>query len=314
MQYWKLSAAMLGLLWLSTPVVQAANVTVDCSKKASVSTALGKLDRSVANTITIVGTCTEDVLVSGHRDLTIVGSAGAGIAAASTSSIAVYIESNSRVTLRDLAISGGQQSVYCGGRSTCILNSLSIQAGTGNGVSIQSQSSADVIGNTSITGPTQTGLGVFGASSANVGPNVNISGATANGGGTAVFVQDGSFLRADGGNFSGNDNGVFADRGAVVKLLGSTVTNNSFTNADGVKSGSGVFVRASTVQLGGGTYTGNDFGVVVNDLSYTTFQGNIKVENNTVQQIVCSAPTAITQPKNFPPAIGALCPYAPPSP
>lgn len=315
MQMGRMAATVVGLFMLSAPSTHAANVTVDCSKKASINTALGKLDRSVANVVTVVGTCTEDVRVSAHRDLTIVGSAGTGIVATTADSLPMYIESNSRVTLRDISISGGAETVSCTDRSTCVLNSVVVSGGRFGGVSVQKQSSADLIGNTLISNITGTGLGVFGASSANVGPNVAITGVrVGNGSGYAISLLDGSFIRVDGGTISDNENGVSADRGSVVKLLGTTVTNNTFIRPnDGQRIGTGVWARASTVQLNGGTYSGNNFGVIVNDLSYLTLQGNISVANNTEQQVVCTSTTSITQPKNLS-SIGGLCPYAPPAP
>jgi hypothetical protein len=314
MQMGRMAATVVGLFMISAPSIHAANVAIDCSKKASINTALGKLDRSVANVVTVAGACTEDVQVSAHRDLTIVGSAGAGIVATTADSLPMYIEANSRVTLRDISISGVAETVSCNDRSTCVLDSVVVSGGRFGGVSVQKQSSADLIGNTLISNIAGTGLGVFGASSANVGRNVSITGVrVGNGSGYAISLLDGSFIRVDGGTLSNNENGVSADRGSVVKLLGTTVTNNTFTRGDGQEIGTGVSARASTVQLSGGTYSGNNFGVIVNDLSYVTLQGNISIAGNTQQQIVCTSPTSITQPKNLG-GIGGLCPYVPPAP
>ena len=278
------AAAAAAILFMATASAQAANVTVDCNKKASINSALGKLDRSVANTVTIVGTCVENVVVNSHRDLTIVTNGGGVAADVATVSdtIPMYIQGNSRVTLRGLAMSGGGQVVYCDDRSTCILDGVTVSGGLYGGVSAQKQSSLDIVGTTSIAGSGGNGLGVFGASSANVGANVTISGH----GGSGVAVQDGSFLRVDGGTISGNDSGVFVDRGALAKLLGTQITSNT--------GGSGVFVRASSVQLSGATITGNSSGVFLEHLSFVAFQGGTSVSGNPGGNVICSRPTSTT--------------------
>ena len=61
--------ALVGSL-VATPA-QAATVTVDCSKKASINAELAKLDKFAVNVLVVSGLCVEDVVIDGHRDLTI---------------------------------------------------------------------------------------------------------------------------------------------------------------------------------------------------------------------------------------------------
>jgi hypothetical protein len=285
-------ALMLGMPVLSA---QAANVAVDCTKKASVNVALGKLDRSVANTVTITGTCTEDVVVSAHRDLTIVGNAGAGLIASvlsgNTATNTVTVNGNSRVTLQSLSITGGSQGVYCDDRSTCVLKNIAIQGGQDGGLSVQKQSSADVLDG-SIVNSQNNGVGVFGASSVNVrsdsSPNpVQISG-HANFG---LVVQDGSFARVDGATISSNGTGASADRGAVLKLLGTNVSGNT---------GDGVIVRASSLQITGSVTNNGNNGIWVRKLGFVAFtpsQGQtVTVTGNAGQSVFCENVTSSTQP------------------
>jgi hypothetical protein len=298
-QHMKMNVGALGVLLVCAPFLstQAANVLVDCSKKASVNTALGKLDRSVANTVTINGTCTEDVVISAHRDLSIVGNAGAGLVATVLSGVTatntVTVNGNSRVTLQSLSITGGSVGVYCDDRSTCVLKNVAIQGGQDGGLTVQKQSSADVLGSSSITNSGGIGIGVYGASSVNVGdsdeatapPGPVISGH----GYYGLFAQDGSFLRTDNATISGNGAGVGAERSAVIKILGaqSKVINNA---------GEGVWVRASTAQLGG-LISGNNPGpgVSIAPLAFVRFAG-ATVTGNSGKSVLCQTPTSITSP------------------
>jgi hypothetical protein len=273
----RMGAAIALVLAVPVSSVNAASIAVDCNKKASVNAALGKLDRSAANTLTISGSCTENVVVSGHRDLTIVGATGASLTATVVSgdnaTDTVTINGNSRVTIQSLLINAGQQGVYCDDRSACILKNVTISGGTVGGLSVQKQSSADVLGTSSIAGSGGNGIGVFGASSVNVGdsddpaapPGPVISGHA----GAGAQVQDGSFLRTDNVTFSNNGFGVFADRGAVIKILGalSAVTGSAYD---------GISVRASTAQVAGtisGPGARGGSGGGLKQLAYVQFNG-----------------------------------------
>jgi hypothetical protein len=290
-----LTAYAAALLVVPVMSGNALNVTVDCGKKASLNVALSKLDRSVTNVVTVLGTCKEDIVVSGHRDLTIATSTGGVLEAsnATADSIPLFINGNSRVTLKSLTVTAGSQGVYCDDRSTCVLQDVQITGGEFGGLSVQKQSSADVLGTTRITGSTGSGIGVFGASSVNVGSGVVISGHQGpDDSGSGVTVQDGSFLRTDGVTISGNDTGVFVDRGAVAKVLSSTISGNAVA---------GLFVRASTVQLRS-DISGSGVGVQVGPLSFVAIQGGAFSNNTT--NVTCG-PTVFVQPLGTCPAPAA---------
>src|SRR5215813_7139367 len=140
-------------LLLAAPVfsAQAALVTVDCTKKGTTLTAaLAKLTKSIANTVTISGTCAEDVSVSGYADLTLIGNPGAAITGTLTPSagITLNIAGASHVTVQSLTINGGPSQgatgAMCTDRSLCVFRNVIIQGGGGpgqTGLSLQNQSS-----------------------------------------------------------------------------------------------------------------------------------------------------------------------------
>lgn len=306
---WVGAGVLLGVPALS---VHAASVVVDCSKKASITTALGKLDKSVANSVQVIGTCTENLSIQGHKDLTITGTGGAGVAGASAASDTVYVAGGSRVTLQDLTVSGGYQGVGCDDRSTCRLINVSVQqAASTNGWAVyaQKQSAVDIYGSpaSGISNNAGGGVGVFGNSSVNVGPATQNGGdpgptISGNSGNSGFQVQDGSFLRVDNAVITGNGGfGVNADRGAVVKLFGSNISNNAF---------SGVKIRASVAQIGSqatfqAKISGNgNFGVQVQQLAYATLQGlsgdgvspdlPVAIDgNNAGFSVACQFPTSV---------------------
>ena len=285
--------AGVALLVLSAPVatVQAAVVSVDCTKKgASINAALAKLDRSLSNTVNVVGTCTENVLVNGHRDLTIAAQGAATLSPSDANSSTVDAIGSSRLTLSGFTINGGAFGVECDDRSVCQLQRVNIVGGTFGGLGLQKQSSADVVGG-SIINSAQNGIGVFGASSVNVISEENGGPVVLSGHGSyGIFAQDGSFVRIDGGSITGNNNGAGGDRGAVLKLLGTTISGNS---------GTGVFVRASTAQVAGNVTGNGSHGIWVRALGYLVFAGTTDLSGNGGDSVRCDNVTATTNPKTL---------------
>lgn len=280
------------VLILSAPFVasHAAIVAVDCTKKgASVNGALAKLDRSLSNTVNINGSCTENVVVDGHRDLSLVAVGTVSLSALASNTATVRVIGSSRVNLSGFTINGGSVGVECDDRSVCVLRSVNIVGGSSGGLSLQKQSSVDVFDG-SIINSGGTGVGVYGASSVNIRSEASPNPVVISGHSTGIFAQDGSFVRVDGATISGNGSGAFGDRGAVLKLLGTTITGNTYQ---------GVIVRASTLQLLGSVTNNGWHGVEVRRLGYVVFAGNTDLTGNTGQSVQCDHVTSVTQPQNL---------------
>ena len=314
MQKRRILGVTLALL-LAAPVfsVQAALVSVDCSKRGTTLTAaIAKLTKSVANTVTISGTCTEDVSVSGHADLTLIGNPGANITGTLTPSAGttLNVTGGSRITVQSLTINGGPSEgatgASCTDRSVCVFKNVVIQGGGPSqiGLSLQNQSSADILGATVIRN-SDTGLGVFGASTVNMKPDVaGAAGPVISGNGSVgAIVQDGSFLRTDDVRITGNGTGVLAQRGAVIKILSSS-SLNGLGSVDS-NAGDGVVVRASVAQVGVNVANNGGNGVFIRQLAFATvfdgldFSGNgggfaVKCEDpvtSVSQGVPCNTPS-----------------------
>jgi len=240
------SVVLLSSTW--STFAHAALATVDCGKRGGIQAALDKFDKSLANSLTLVGTCTEVVTVSGHRDLTIIGGPGVSLTAP-VEAIATLRILGSRVAVNDLVVSGGgglaNNAVSCDDRSVCILQNVSARD-AGTGVGVQKQSSVDIIGSpaTVISGNSNAGIGVYGQSSANITQAVALEqpGITISGNGFGIQAIDGSFVRVENAQIINNSSdGIFGDRGVVYKVFGTNVSGNG---------NRGAFIRASTLQVG----------------------------------------------------------------
>jgi len=291
------SVVLLSSAWCTS--AYAASATVDCGKKGGIQAAVDKFDKSLTNSLTLVGACAEIVTVSGHRDLTIIGGPGASLTA-TVQAIATLRILGSRVAVSNLVVSGGgglaNTAVSCDDRSVCILENVSARDAA-TGVGVQKQSSVDIIGSPAIviSGNSQAGIGVFGQSSANISPAVasDQPGITVSGNGFGIQAIDGSFVRIENAQITGNQGfGLFGDRGAVYKVFGTNVSANG---------GQGAFMRASTLQVGPqfgfpASFANNTGpGVQLASLSYATVSATIESNGGAYPSGVDCAPSAVLQ-------------------
>lgn len=227
---------------------QAANLGVNCDKHESIHKALHLLaitNPQGPNTITVVGSCRDNIVVHSMDRLTLITKQGASITDRSGGTLPVVdIEDSQRVTLQGFTINGGgNRGVVCNTASLCYL--------TGN----------------TIQGPGRFGVNVLGGSRAFLESNV---------------IQNwgrGSFINGGAQVFSSND--VFQGNGgsAIAVLLAYfESTNSSFNN-----NGDGIEAGGSGLVLYGGTISGNDgIGVRLLGNASAGFQGPTITGNGNV--------------------------------
>ncbi len=297
-----IAAAMLFLL-MPVALAFAGSSSVNCNKK-SLATVIDKLDKTASNIVEISGNCIEDILISGHADLTLIGIGGASITATIlwdpeaedpfSATTSLHIE-NSKVTVVDLTIFGGTQGVFCDNRSQCILTDVTILAGLG-GIYVQGQSALDLIGTSSVNGAQDNGIQVFGASSVNLRPtwafgyDRDEAGPVIIGSGfTGLFVSDGSFLRADNVTVSNSAYGVWAQRNSTLKFITTAVGTGAIYNTS-----VGIRLRSTSTGQIIGVVSNNGLGIQVGPLSY--FQDNGVAFSGNGTDVDCDHATSVSSP------------------
>jgi len=202
---------------------EAAALTVNCDKKQTIHETLKLLDAvhlPGPHTLSVVGSCRENILIHSADRLTLIAKNGASITDHSGGALAVVdIEDSHSVTLQGFTINGGSAGVSCGASSVCHL--------TGNAVQ-------DVLG---------VGVNVSSGSHAFLESNV-----IQNNAGAGAIAGDGSQM------FSSND--VFQNNATQGVNLGAgayfVASNSSFLN-----NGIGIVASASNLLLHGGTISGS---------------------------------------------------------
>jgi hypothetical protein len=242
-------------------------VKVDCNKKGSINaalTALSKTGMTRGVTITVTGTCHEDVLVQGFDRLTLLTTTGATIEDPSGgTSITIDIEDSHSVTLQGFTVNGGVSGVLCGGVSVsvCYLTGNTIQSSLFSGVLVSTASSAILIGNV-----VQNNFGR--GMTANLNASAISTNDTFRSNASSGIVANQGYVFATTltieNNSSDGSAGILALNRAAIRIEGSTITGNG---------GAGSAVQAgSEAWFDGTNVTGNSGdGVVVKDLSFVRF-------------------------------------------
>jgi hypothetical protein len=147
---------------------QGINLKVNCGQKAlgtlpTINAALKLLAPSMTNTVTVSGSCNENVQIQGFDRLTLISTTGATINDASGGqSTVVDIEDSRHVTLQGFTINGGLDGVVCGNASVCYLTANTIQSSVGQeGVGVGNGSRAFLTNNVIKNNGTRTQIQVL---------------------------------------------------------------------------------------------------------------------------------------------------------
>jgi len=207
----------------ASQLAQAANLTVNCDNKETIHKAvklLANTNPQGPNTISVAGSCRENIVIQSMDRLTLITKKGASITDRSNGSLAVVdIEDSHSVTVQGFTIIGGGEGVNCGSASVCYLTGNTIQDGAGSGVGV--------------------GRGSHAFLESNVIQNYN--------GGRGATVDDGSQMFSSNDIFQGNELGVVLGDGVYFVASNPSILNN----------GVGILAAASNLLIHGGTISGS---------------------------------------------------------
>lgn len=244
----------------------AVDLNVKCGHKGLPNTINGALkllkllNPEGPNTLTVSGTCKENVLIQGFNRLTLRTTTGATINDASGGTgFVVDIDDSTDIKLNGFTINGGVLGVSCGNFSVCRFNGNTIQGASVAGIQlVQSRAKfgANTLQNNS------TGFVVNDVSSVRTSGGLVIQQNLVDG----VNVDAGGSFESFGDTIQNNaGNGVASYNHGYLFLLGTTITGN----------GMGVAVLGqSAADFANNVIIGNGYdGVLVKDLSYASFFG-----------------------------------------
>jgi len=249
-------------IW-ATSAARAANINVNCNKKETIHKALKLVaaqNPGGPNTITVSGSCKDNLVIDGFDRLTLITKNGASISDASDGTLAVvFVHDSQSFHLQGFTINGGADGVDCVGASVCYLWSNTIQSSLGQqGVGVGGGSRAILVGNT-IQNNTQRGLTVNGGGQV-FSNSDTFSGNTS----AAIVANSGTYFTAD--ICSITNNGADGSAAVVVtdhtaaRLISCTISANK---GDGVDVQRGSEVRFDAYDGPGTVTTNGGVGVAV---------------------------------------------------
>ena len=303
----------LGILVLSVLVASVAlaemptpSTAVDCNQGQSLNGTLAKLNKQGPNTVTVSGTCTEYIQISGFENLTLQGLAGATLVEPSTGTNQLgflFIGSSRSVTVDGFSIQAsttGAGAVAIGHGSTDIrLRHLNITGGS-SGISVFEQSQVSIAYVTA-QDPGFTTLGVYDLSDVHLERSLfqNTSGALWH---VGLFVGA-SHITMYGTTINNMQVGIDAYAGSIIDVLtftsyyqtsGSTdvvINNSAGTSYNGVTVDAGGSLNVTGAKLlinkPGQTWGGTTGGVLLTDASsMTTSNRNLVITGSNGQGVM----------------------------
>lgn len=263
MKKWGIGSLLMFTLfiWMS-PVIGAAQ-TVTCPGD-SLQDAIDAA--SAGDTITVTGTCAENVLIPlGKDELVLDGGGTATINGPNTTTYATVMVRAKGVTVKGFNITGGYDGIWVVFGGHARIEDNTIQGAARNGISVGAGSSAQIINNT-VQDCTSDGIAVNESSAGRIGVLSTFDTETypntiQNNGESGILVTRSSSALIVGNTISNNTlDGVRVVRASHADIANNTINDNQQN---------GVFVSMNS-----GVNLGNDSGDTIYDLVNTTTVGH----------------------------------------
>ena len=272
------------MLAIAPAAAYAAGAVVDCSGATpgaftSITAALASLPAAGPNSISVVGTCHENVVFVGRSDLTIFGNPTATVVPGNANGHLLAINSSTRVGIQNLIFDGGK-GVIVDENSKVDFNTITVQNSTGIGIT--SLDSQVHIANSTVQNSTRSGISVGGGA---FYIDSDVTGTTVTGNGrSGVAVLTGHLILNGGDGVTPGTQNVFSNNGLSGVEVASTgeadiegdnrIINNHGTWALLVLNGSSVLMSEGIINSNAG------LGVHCGGTSHCEFGGNTQIDSN----------------------------------
>ena len=257
--YWKRTLVLLPLLltvWLCP--AWATDVTVGCpggigGQFSSINDALNALDQFGPHSITVSGTCTENLFIHDRNGITIIAAAGQKATvtnAANPPAIVIQFFRGRRMVLAGLTVQGGSTGVLVNEDSDVILQNCTVQGSLGDGFDVQQGASAGI---ESSIFQKNAGSGVSASSNSTLtlatSPQQRIQ---IRNNGYAGINADGSYLQINFGTVTSENNGGpgMVATGGRLEIFGDNPTTALGNLFQGNHDGIDIFNGASALFYG----------------------------------------------------------------
>jgi len=272
------------LVLLPSSLAFAAGATVDCTGATpgaftTITAALASLPAAGPNSISVTGTCHENVVMFGRTDLTIFGNPTATVVPGNANGHLLAIAASQRVGIQNITFDGGRGAIV-NDNSRVDFTSVTIQNSLGIGLT--SIDSLVHIADSTIKTSTRSGISVGGGT---FYVDSDVTGTTVtNNGRTGVSVLTGHLILNGGDGVTPGTENVFSNNGGV----GVAIANSAEADISGdnrIIGNQGAFglevIHTSTVIMSDGTISSNaGGGVHCGETSHCEWAGATKIDSN----------------------------------
>src|SRR5215467_11696723 len=272
------------LVLLPSSLAFAAGATVDCTGATpgaftSITAALASLPATGPNSISVTGTCHENVVIFNRTDLTIFGNPSATVMPGNANGHLLAIFASQRVGIQNITFDGGRGAIV-NDNSRVDLTSVTIQNSLGIGLT--SIDSLVHIADSTVKNSTRSGISI-GGGTFYVDSDVTGTTVTANGR-SGISVLTGHLILNGGDEVTpGTENVISNNTGVGVAVANSSEADISGDNR--IIGNQGAFglevIHTSTVIMTDGTISSNaGIGVHCGETSHCEWAGITTIDNN----------------------------------
>jgi hypothetical protein len=269
---------------LPSSLAFAAGATVDCTGATpgaftSITAALASLPAAGPNSISVTGTCHENVVMFGRTDLTIFGNPTATVVPGNANGHLLVIDASQRVGIQNITFDGGRGALI-NENSRVDLTSITIQNSLGIGLT--SIDSLVHIADSTVKGSTRSGISVGGGT---FYVDSDVTGTTVtNNGRIGISVLTGHLILTGGDGVTPGTQNAISNNGSV----GVSIANSAEADISGdnrIIGNQGPFglevIHTSTVIMSDGTISSNaGGGVHCGETSHCEWAGATTIDSN----------------------------------
>ncbi|MBZ5533993.1 MAG: right-handed parallel beta-helix repeat-containing protein [Acidobacteriia bacterium] len=276
---------LLCLLFLLLPVMSfAGSAVVDCSGATpgafiTIGAALASLPAAGPNTISVTGTCHENVVMFGRTDLSIFGNPTATVVPGNPNGHLLAIAASQRVGIQNLTFDGGRGALV-NDNSRVDFTSVTIQNSLGIGLT--SIDSLVHIADSTVQNSTRSGISI-GGGTFYVDSDVTGTNVTGNGR-IGIAVLTGHLILNGGDGVTPGTQNVISNNGTSgVEVANSAEADISGDNRIIGNGGSFglVVIHTSTMMMSDGIINNNSgIGVHCGETSHCEFSGATQINSN----------------------------------
>lgn len=272
------------LVLLLSNLALADGAVVDCSGATpgaftSIHDALASLPAAGPNSISVTGTCHENVVMFGRTDLIIFGNPTATVVPGNANGHLLAISGSQRIGIQSITFDGGRGAIV-NDNSRVDFTSVTIQNSLGIGLT--SIDSLVHIADSTIKSSTRSGISI-GGGTFYVDSDVTATTVTANGRAGISVLTGHLILNGGDGVTPGTENVISNNTGVGVAVANSSEADISGDNR--IIGNQGAFglevIHTSTVIMSDGTIQSNaGVGVHCGETSHCEWAGATKIDNN----------------------------------